>query len=92
MGLLFWAHDFILRGYKYAEFDSGKLEIYGNAEVKKVFEECTAREMKPQVVPLVVVRQIKPYQTFTVGDYKIITLPANNSKTEEALLFYIEKE
>lgn len=88
----FYAHDFILRGYKYAEFDSGKLEIYGNAEVKKVFEECTAREMKPQVVPLVGVRQIKPYQTFTVGDYKIITLPANHSKTEEALLFYIEKD
>ena len=88
----FYAHDFILRGYKYAKLCVPSLDIFGNGEVMKVFGECTAREMKPQVVPLVAVRQIKPYQTFTVGGYKIITLPANHSKTEEALLFYIEKD
>lgn len=88
----FYAHDFILRGYKYAELSQPKLEIYGNAEVKKVFEECTAREMKPEVAPHVSVCVIEPYQVFNIGKYKVITIPANHSKTEDALLFYVEHE
>ena len=87
----FYAHDFILHGYKYAELAEKKLEIYGNAEVKKVFDECTAREMKPEVAELIGVNIVKPYQIFTVGEYKVITIPANHSKQEEALLYYIEK-
>ena len=88
----FYAHDFILRGYKYAELAEPCLEIYGNAEIKKVFDECTAREMKPEVAPHVKVTEIKPYQTFKIGEYKVITIPANHSKTEDALLFYVERE
>ncbi len=88
----FYAHDFILRGYKYARLENNVLNIYGNAEVKKVFNECTAREMKPDVMPHIQFTEIKPYQVLYVGNYKIVTIPANHSKTEEALLFYIECE
>lgn len=86
----FYAHDFILRGYKYAELAEPRLEIYGNAEVKRVFDECTAREMKPEVAPHIKVTEIKPYQVFNAGEYKVITIPANHSKAEDALLFYVE--
>lgn len=41
----FYAHDFILRGYKYAaEMAAEELTIYGNREVCDVFRECTRRE------------------------------------------------
>lgn len=87
----FYAHDFILRGYKYAMLDEDVLEIYGNAEVGKVFAECTAREMKPEVMLHILMNIIKPYQVFTVGEYEIITIPANHSKTEEALLYSVSR-
>lgn len=86
----FYAHDFVLRGYKYAEV-SGVLEIYGNEEIGKVFNECTARELKAVVAPNLRFTQISPYQVFSVGEYRVIAVPANHTKTEEALLFYIER-
>lgn len=88
----FYAHDFILRGYKYAELAEPKLHIYGNSEVGKVFSECTAREMKTEVAPHVVFTEVGPYNTLNFGGYKVFTLPATHSKTEQALLFYIEKD
>lgn len=87
----FYAHDFILRGYKYARLSEPVLEIYGNTEVKSVFEECTAREMKPEVAPNVKFNEIKSFSEFYIGDYRVITIPANHGKTEDALLFYIER-
>ncbi len=87
----FYAHDFILRGYKYAVLTEPVLQIYGNSECKKVFEECTAREMKQSVAPHISFTEIKPYSIFNVGEYKVISIPANHSKTEDALLFYIER-
>ena len=88
----FYAHDFILRGYKYASLSGERLEIYGNAEVGKVYSECTAREMKPEVAPNINFTEIKPYQSFSFGGYNVLTLPANHSKVEDALLYYIEKD
>lgn len=87
----FYAHDFILRGYKYASGYESKLEIYGNAQVKAVYGECTAREMKPAVAPNIDFTEIKPYEEFKVGDYRVLTIPAQHCKTEDALLFYIER-
>lgn len=85
----FYAHDFILRGYKYAQVKEPKLHIYGNEEVLKVYAECTRREMKPTVAPNVVLHKIAPYASFTVGDYKVLTVPAQHSQEEECLLFYV---
>lgn len=87
----FYAHDFILRGYKYAKVNEPKLQIYGNAEVRAVFNECTAREMKPQVAPDIEVCVLKPYQKIQAGGYKVLTLPAQHSQTEYCLLYYIER-
>jgi phosphoribosyl 1,2-cyclic phosphate phosphodiesterase len=88
----FYAHDFILRGYKYATLEEDKLNIFGNAEVKKVFDECTKREMKEEVSPHISFTTCVPYSEFYFEDYRVLTLPANHSKTEDALLYYIESE
>lgn len=88
----FYAHDFILRGYKYAELKKPKLNIYGNSEVGKVFSECTAREMKPQVLSGLNFTEIKPYTAFGAGGYRVLALPAVHSKTEDCLLYYVEKD
>lgn len=88
----FYAHDFILRGYKYATVEAPQLEIYGNEEIKKVFCECTAREMKPQVTPNIVIKTVHGFEEFVVGGYRVLTVPANHDKNEEALLYYVEKD
>ena len=87
----FYAHDFILRGYRYAEGFSSPLKIYGNSEVAAVFAECTRREMKPAVAPNVQMHEIKPYSQFEVGGYSVLTLPANHGSAEQAMLFYVSK-
>lgn len=87
-----YAHDFILRGYKYARLQDDKLSVFGNEEVCKVFGECTAREMKPSVSPHVEVNLFRPYETVSVGKYTVTALPAIHTKTENALLFLIEKD
>lgn len=87
----FYAHDFILRGYKYASVEQPVLQIYGNSEVKAVFLECTRREMKAEVAPHTQINVIKSYQALNVGEYRVLTLPAQHSQTEDCLLFYIER-
>ncbi|MDE7163063.1 MAG: hypothetical protein K2O44_03185 [Clostridia bacterium] len=87
----FYAHDFILRGYKYATLGSDKLTIIGNSEVNKVFAECTRREMKDEVAANIVVKNIGALQSFMIGDYRVLSLPAQHGTDEEALLYYIEK-
>lgn len=87
----FYAHDFILRGYKYATLGEQVLDIYGNEEVSKVFSECTKREMKPVVAPHIRVNVVSPYTEFSLGDYRILTVPAQHSAAENALLYYVEK-
>ncbi len=88
----FYAHDFILRGYKYATLNADKLTIMGNDEVNKVFAECTRREMKQEVAANIEVKSIGAFQSFTIGDYRVLTLPAQHGTAEEALLYYVEKD
>jgi phosphoribosyl 1,2-cyclic phosphate phosphodiesterase len=91
----FYAHDFILRGYKYTSENHLPLTIYGNAEVIKVFQECTRREMKDCVAPNYTLVEVKPFQAFALGKgegYKVTPLLAQHSKEEEALVYLIDKE
>lgn len=87
----FYAHDFILRGYKYATLECEKLSIYGNAEVNKVYAECTRREMKNEVQTGIAMNKIGAYQSFTMDGYRVLSLPAQHGTAEEALLYYVEK-
>lgn len=87
----FYAHDFILRGYKYAKLSQNVLQIFGNSEVKKVFDECTRRELKGDVAAHLEFNVVKSYDKFSVDDYRILTIPAIHESREEALLYYVEK-
>lgn len=87
----FYAHDFILRGYKYATLGGDSLNIYGNEEVKNVFDECTRREMREQVLSGINFVTVKPFQSLNFGEYRVLSLPAQHGTAEDALLFYVEK-
>lgn len=86
----FYAHDFILRGYKYAATD-GVLTIFGNEEVNKVFAECTRREMKDEVAANIAFKKTGAYQQLDIGGYRVLSMPAEHGTTEKALLYYIER-
>lgn len=90
----FYAHDFILRGYKYAKGISRPLQIFGNEEVKKVFDECTRRELREEVGESISVRVVCPFEPFSFGkkgEYTAVALKAQHSKTETAYVYLVEK-
>lgn len=88
----FYAHDFILRGYKYAAGIDSPLEIFGNEEIKRVFDECTRREMKPQVLENFRVTTVPPFVPFSFGRYTAVALKARHCTAECAYVYLIEKE
>ncbi|MGN1235645.1 MAG: MBL fold metallo-hydrolase, partial [Christensenellaceae bacterium] len=89
----FYAHDFVLRGYKYAQnMTSETLSIFGNEEVGRVFAECTRREMKEDVARRIRFTQVRPYEPFWTEGVRFLPLPARHSRQEQALLYLIEKD
>ncbi len=88
----FYAHDFILRGYKYAhEITSPTLQIYGNAEVLEVFKECTARELREEIGGAIGLHEVGPFEKITFGGWTAYTLPAKHS-SKDPLLYLIERD
>lgn len=90
----FYAHDFILRGYKYTATTLQPLHIYGNEEVCAVYRECTRREMREEVGREIHMHFVKPFQPFVLGEsgeYLATALPAQHSKTEQAYVYLLEK-
>ncbi len=87
----FYAYDFILRGYKYASTGLKPLYIYGNEEVRKVFEECTKREMREQVRDTMHVITLSPFESVSFDGYTITPLLAQHSTAEAAFVYLIEK-
>ena len=91
----FYAHDFVLRGYKYCAPLSAPLTIYGNAEVKKVYEECTRRELREEVAENIHVQEVFPFVPFRFGreeEYEAVPLLAQHSTAERAYVYLIEKQ
>lgn len=90
----FYAHDFILRGYKYCSGLSSPLTIFGNAEVVKVFAECTCRELREEVADNIRVCEVRLFTPFSFGkngEYTATALLAQHSKTEKAFVYLLEK-
>ncbi len=91
----FYAHDFILRGYKYADGRDKPLTIYGNEEVLEVFRECTRREMKEVVAKHFTLVKVSPFQPFVCGEreeYTVTPLLAQHGNAETPLVYLVEKE
>ena len=86
----FYAHDFILRGYKYAaEMAAEELTIYGNREVCDVFRECTRREMKESVAKNVRTMPVGAFEEIAFDDWRAYTMPAHHS-SRDPLLYMVE--
>ncbi len=87
----FYAHDFILRGYKYCSPVQKPLTIFGNAEVKKVFEECTKRELREEVAAHISVVELQPFTSVSFAGYTATPLLAQHSQKEQAFVYLVEK-
>lgn len=79
----FYAHDFILRGYKYARgMTEEDLHIFGNEEVGQVFAECTRRELKEEIASHLHFHRVRAFEPFFFGDYRAVALPARHTSAE----------
>lgn len=88
----FYAHDFILRGYKYAHgLTRETLEIFGNEEAYEVFRESTKREMREDVKEHILFHRISAFEEHSFGGWKMISLPARHSSCDP-LLYLFEKD
>ena len=87
----FYAHDFILRGYKYTQSVLPELHIYGNEEVGEVYRECTRRELRPEIAEKIHVHSIQPFQPFSFDGYTATALLAQHSVRERAYVYLLEK-
>ena len=89
----FYAHDFVLRGYRYAcAMTQPALRIYGNDEVRKVMAECTRREMREDVRAGIEIALAEPYRPFRAGAYDVTPFPAVHTRDEISLLYLIERD
>ncbi len=87
----FYAHDFVLRGYKYGvNLTQPVLHIYGNEEVQEVFEECTRRELRDDVKDNLCVHTVSAFQPFRAGACTVCALPATHTSVNP-YLYLIEK-
>ena len=88
----FYAHDFVLRGYKYAyKLTSPALTIIGNREVEEVFHECTRRELRGDVGENISFLTLSSFSQITFGKYTVTALGARHS-SKDPLVYLIEKE
>lgn len=88
----FYAHDFILRGYKYArDMRSPSLDIYANAESAEVFAECTRRELREEVAQTIRIHTLRAFEKAEFGGYRVYPLAAKHS-SNDPFVFLIEKD
>ena len=66
----FYAQEFVNRGYKFArEMKEPLLELYGNAEVRAVFEEGTRRELREEVAKGLRFHTVSSFSAFSAAGY-----------------------
>ena len=88
----FYAHDFVLHGYKYAhDMAAPQLDIYANEEACAVFAECTRREMKAEVASTVRLHRRGAFEEIASGGWKAYSFPAHHS-SKEPLLWLVERD
>ena len=86
----FYAHDFILRGYKYAR-EIAPLTIFANEEVQEVFNECTRREMRQDVRSLIRFQTLKAFEPVRFGSFRAVPLKAKHT-SENPFVYLFEKD
>ncbi len=88
----FYPMDLLMRLEDYGiGWGTQKLHIYGNTAVCDLLTEMAQRFSVPRIWTSLEIHEIKPLESFDIEDYHITALPANHMKTEEALVYLIEK-
>lgn len=88
----FNAHDLLMRGYKYAhDLTTPQLDIYGNEEICKIYEEDTRRELKEAVGENIRLHAVGAFEELIFGDWHVHTLAARHTSLDP-LLFLLEKD
>ena len=85
----FYAHDFVLRGYKYAR-ELKPLDIFASEEVCAVFDECTRREMREDVLSLIRFHALKAFEPVSFGAWRAVPLKAKHT-SKDPFVFFLEK-
>ena len=86
-----YAHDFVLRGYKYAyNMAAPALDLYGNEETAEVFAESVRRELRADVADTLGMHTVKPFEKVCFGDWTVHPLAARHSSLQP-LVYLIEK-
>ena len=70
------------------------LDVYGNGMVmKKIREMVDAFNPEGEILrDYLGLREVSPFETFSVGDYRVTALPANHDKREDCFIYVIERE
>lgn len=90
----FYPLELIMRAAPYAHDPEGVLTVYGNANVKRLYEIALAEEDDSQNFHDVVkFEPVDWHSKVTTADgYRITALPANHKKNERCCTFLIEKD
>ncbi len=89
----FYPMDLLMRLPGYGKnWGQKQLHIYGNSFVIGLLKEMAQRFSEPAIWEYLVPHEIKPLDTFMLGAYKVTALPASHMKTEDALVYLLEKD
>lgn len=90
----FYPLELIMRAEPYAHNPEGQLTIYGNSNVKRLYEIALAEENDTAGIDKIVAfRKIEPLRPFeTKEGYRITPMPAVHKENEICFVFLIEKD
>lgn len=90
----FYPLELIMRAEPYGYVENGCLTVYGNSNVKRLYEIALAEENDtPSITDAVVFQKIEPMKAFdTKEGYHVTPLPAIHKDNERCVIFLIEKD
>lgn len=90
----FYPLELIMRATPYAYEQNGCLTLYGNSNVKRLYEIALAEENDtPAITDAVKFQKVEAFKTFSTEEgYQITPLPAVHKETEICMVYLIEKD
>lgn len=87
-----YPQEFCMRGAPFAHDLTEKfVTVYCNPTVADIFGQDTSREMRKEIADTIRVQVIAPYEAVRAGDTTFIALPAEHTKGENCLVYYVER-
>lgn len=87
-----YPQEFCMRGGPFAHgMTAPTVKIYCDPSVRAVFEADVSREMTPAVMSGIELVTLHPFDTVEDGGVEIVALPAEHTKGEECLVYYLRR-